>query len=117
VEMKAVCTTMLAALLTATSAFAPAPALGHDWYTGLKTPNGVSCCNQGDCRPVGHRYSPEGGHEVDLEGLWVHVDPQVILPIASPDGQTHACFSRYWWTDPPTKIYVNLRCVILGGES
>jgi hypothetical protein len=51
----------------------PTPA--HDWYTGLKMPNGLSCCNHGDCHPVGHRYTPGSGHEIEIEGLWVRINP------------------------------------------
>ena len=91
----------------------PAPA--HDWYSGLRTPSGVACCNDGDCQRVGHRYSAADGHEIQIDNHWVRVDPKIILPLSSPDGLTHACFSRYWWIDPPSKTFINLRCVILGG--
>src|SRR5689334_16183203 len=91
----------------------PAPA--HDWYSGLQTPGGVSCCNGGDCRPLGQRLPAPNGQRNQNQGQWVHVDPKIILPLASPDGLTHACFSRYWWIDPPSKTFINLRCVILGG--
>ena len=91
------------------------PAAAHDWYSGLQTPSGVSCCNDGDCQRVGHRYSAETGHEIEIEDQWVRVDPGTILPLSSPDGLTHACFSRYRWIDPPSKTFINLRCVILGG--
>jgi hypothetical protein len=87
----------------------------HDWYSDLKGPEGQSCCNQGDCHHVGHRYSPAGGHEIQINDQWVRVDPKIILPQASPDGLTHACFSQYWWIDPPTKVFLTVRCVILGG--
>lgn len=100
---------LLAVLLTAQSAQA------HDWYSGLQSPRGISCCNQGDCQRVGHRYSPQSGHEIQIDGRWVQIDPGSILPFSSPDGMTHACFSRYWWTDPPSQVYLNVRCVILGG--
>jgi hypothetical protein len=95
--------------------FAAGPATAHDWYSGLQTPSGVSCCNDGDCQRVGHRYSPENGHEVEIGDQWVRVDPRTILPLSSPDGLTHACFSQYRWIDPPSKTFINLRCVILGG--
>src|SRR3712207_748217 len=110
-EPNAVYATMLVVLLAAM------PARAHDWYTGLETPDGVSCCNQHDCQPVGHKYTPQGGHEIQIADLWVPVHPKIILPVASPDGRTHACFSRYWWINPPTKIYLEVRCVILGGMS
>jgi hypothetical protein len=99
----------LMVLLTAN----PAPA--HDWYTGLQSPSGIACCNNGDCQRVGHRYSVEDGHEIQIDDQWVRVNPGTILPQSSPDGLTHACFSRYWWIDPPSKTFINLRCVILGG--
>jgi hypothetical protein len=95
--------------------FIASPAAAHDWYSGLQTPSGVSCCNDGDCQRVGHRYSAETGHEIEIDDLWVRVDPGTILPLSSPDGLTHACFSRYRWIDPPSKTFINLRCVILGG--
>jgi hypothetical protein len=61
-ETKAACVTMLA-ILVSTS-----PVLAHAWYQDLKTPNGLSCCNERDCQPVGHRYTTENGHEVEIEG-------------------------------------------------
>ena len=70
------------------------PAVAHDWYNDLTTRSGLSCCNDRDCQPVGHRYTTENGHEVEIEGYWTSVEPNVILPLSSPDGQTHACFER-----------------------
>ena len=64
----------------------PAPA--HDWYSGLQTPSGVACCNDGDCQRVGHRYSAADGHEIQIDDHWVRVDPKIILPLSSPDGLT-----------------------------
>jgi hypothetical protein len=111
-ETKAACVTMLA-ILVSTS-----PVLAHAWYQDLKTPNGLSCCNERDCQPVGHRYTTENGHEVEIEGHWVFVKPSVILPLSSPDGQTHACFERNWSTfGSQTTISFIVRCVILGGEA
>lgn len=92
-------------------------ASAHEWYSGLKSPEGRSCCDQSDCRRVGHRYSPAHGHEIEISGRWVRVDPKIILPQSSPDGFTHACYTQYWWIDPPTRVYLTLRCVILGGMS
>jgi hypothetical protein len=95
------------------------PAVAHDWYKGLTSRNGLSCCNDRDCQRVGHRYTPGNGHEVEIEGQWTSVDPHVILPISSPDGQTHACFERSWSSlfGSQSSIRFILRCVILGGES
>jgi hypothetical protein len=64
---------------------------------------------------VARAYSAEVDHEIKIEDQWVRVDPGTILPLSSPDGPTHACFSRYRWIDPPSKTFINLRRVILGG--
>ena len=44
------------------------PLAAHEWYSGLKNPLGLSCCNDRDCHPVEHRYSPGNGHEVEVQG-------------------------------------------------
>lgn len=95
------------------------PAMAHDWYKGLTTLNGLSCCNDRDCQPVGHRYTIEGGHEVEIEGYWASVKSSVILPLSSPDGQTHACFERSWSSlyGSQSAIPYIVRCVILSGET
>lgn len=64
--------------------FVASPAMAHDWYSGLQTPSGVSCCNDGDCQRVGHRYSAETGHEVEIEDQWVRVDPGLSSPCRRP---------------------------------
>jgi hypothetical protein len=95
------------------------PAVAHDWYKDLTSRNGLSCCNDRDCQRVGHRYTSENGHEVEIEGYWTSVEPNVILPLSSPDGQTHACFERSWSSlyGSHTSIRFIVRCVILGGEA
>jgi len=104
------------ALLSAVLVLGFSPAIqAHDIYLDLVDRSGQKCCNDGDCRRVGHRYSAGTGHEIEIEDQWVRVDPEKILPLSSPDGLTHACFSRYRWIDPPSKTFINLRCVILGG--
>jgi hypothetical protein len=93
-------------------------AAAHNWYEDLKAPNGQLCCNNDDCQSVGHRYTPESGHEVEIRGHWTTVSPNVILPISSPDGQTHACFEWRWSLyGSKTTVSFVLRCVILGGEA
>jgi hypothetical protein len=94
------------------------PAAAHDMYEGLTARNGQPCCNERDCRPVGHRYTAESGHEVEIEGQWVSVAPGIILPTASPDGRNHACYYPVWSTyQSTTTVTYVLRCVILGGQS
>jgi hypothetical protein len=64
---------MAVALTTATAA-------AHDWYSDLRTPSGLSCCSDQDCHRVGYRYTPERGHEIEIEGRWITIDSRIILP-------------------------------------
>ena len=94
----------------------------HAWYRGLKSPEGEGCCNEQDCHPVASRYTgagPEGGGALEILILnrWVKVPKDRILPLSSPDGGVHACYS-----DPaPFMTEINpglvIRCVIVGGLS
>jgi hypothetical protein len=93
------------------------PVTAHDWYSDLADRNGRSCCNDVDCHRVGHRYSPENGHEVEIRDQWITVDPRIILPQSSPDGLAHACYTPTWWSYPAVRVYFTIHCVILGGMS
>ena len=94
----------------------------HTWYRGLKSPEGEGCCNERDCHPVAFRYEaagPQGAWvlEILIRNRWVKVPNDRILPLSSPDGGVHACYS-----DPaPFMTEVNpglvIRCVIVGGLS
>ena len=94
----------------------------HTWYRGLKSPEGEGCCNERDCHPVAFRYEaagPQGAWvlEILIRNRWVKVPQDRILPLSSPDGGVHACYS-----DPaPFMTEVNpglvIRCVIVGGLS
>lgn len=91
-----------------------APANGHDWYWGLKSPGGESCCTERDCQPVDHRYNRETGRlEVGIEGVWVMVDPDKVVQTPPTDGSAHACFERHWMLKKMTPL---IRCIILPGE-
>ena len=58
----------------------------HDWYRGLQTPQGYSCCNAdrpgrpGDCRPVQARPRDDGSWEAFFGGRWQSVPGERILP-------------------------------------
>ena len=94
----------------------------HTWYRGLKSPEGEGCCNERDCHPVAFRYEaagPQGAWvlEILIRNRWVKVPQDRILPLSSPDGGVHACYS-----DPaPFMTEINpglvIRCVIVGGLS
>lgn len=52
----------------------------HSWYERLKTPQGYSCCNNADCRPVRSILLPDGGYQVFIRGRWLPVPPERVLP-------------------------------------
>jgi hypothetical protein len=53
---------ILIAMIVAITA-SPLPADSHEWYTGLRSPSGVLCCNERDCRPVAYRINRDTGRE------------------------------------------------------
>ncbi len=91
----------------------------HQWYQGLRSPEGESCCNDKDCHPVDARYV-RGGEglwhlEIKIRGRWVLVPPGRILPQASPDGGVHACYSDSFMMEVDPGLII--RCVVTGGLS
>jgi len=55
----------------------------HSWYRGLISPEGESCCNEGDCHPVEGRFEHDNGGvilEIRINGRWVKVPKDRILP-------------------------------------
>ncbi len=54
-----------------------------------------------------HRLSPATGREeVEANGRWWPVEPDKVLPFATPDGGAHAC-----WDNPRGRP--RFRCIIL----
>jgi hypothetical protein len=96
------------AVVVATAA-STLPARSHDWYTGLRSPSGVTCCNERDCRPVAYRVNRvTGREEIQANGAWYPVEYDKVLPFSSPDGGYHAC-----WAYPVGRPV--FRCIILPG--
>jgi hypothetical protein len=99
---------ILIAMTVALAAFS-VPARAHEWYTGLRSPDGMSCCNQRDCRPVAYRMNPDTGREeINANGVWYPVEYDKVLPFSSPDGGSHAC----WGEAAGRPVF---RCIILPG--
>lgn len=70
------------------------------WYRSLRDVNGISCCDESDCRPVTYRAGPEG-LEVFIDrasygpaapDAWVPVPPQAVLARENPTGGAVACY-------------------------
>ena len=69
------------------------------WYRSLQTPQGMSCCDMADCRPVRARQVADdaGGHWeifVGEEGqpkIWEAVPPDRVLRHNNEDGRPIAC--------------------------
>jgi hypothetical protein len=92
----------------------------HEFYRGLRSPEGESCCNEKDCRPVEGRYVREGRGftlEILIGTRWIKVPKERILPEPSPDGAVHACYSDPAPFMTETAAGLIIRCVIIGGFS
>jgi hypothetical protein len=99
---------VLVVMIVATLASA-LPASSHEWYTGLRSPSGMLCCNERDCRPVAYRVNHDTGREeIQANGAWYPVEYDKVLPFSSPDGNYHAC-----WGNAVGKP--DFRCIMLPG--
>jgi len=90
----------------------------HEFYRGLKSPEGESCCNERDCHPVEGRFVPQGSAymlEILIGKRWVKVPKDRILRQPSPDGGVHACYSDPAPFMTETAPGLVIRCVIIGG--
>ena len=90
----------------------------HEFYSHLRSPEGESCCNEKDCRPVEGRFVPEGRTftlEILIGTRWIKVPKNRILPQPSPDGAVHACYSDPAPFMTETAAGLIIRCVVIGG--
>lgn len=92
-------------LVLLTLGFLAARAHAHDPYSAWKDRHGYSCCDNRDCRPVRADRDDAGRWRVYVDGRWVPVPADAILPFPSPDGRSHACMT-------PTAL--EPRCVVIG---
>lgn len=91
-------------------------ARGHEWYTDLKTKEGKSCCNNGDCKAVPYRRADDRWEvQIAEDGKWHRVPEDSILDILSPDADAHACYVA-WYSSEQKKMEVLIRCFILPGS-
>jgi len=84
-------------LLTATQTFggsvsAHQSKTGQD-YTNFKQPNGQSCCNGHDCRPVDYMYR-NGQLVMCPDHIPVKVPNDRLIKRSSDDGRAHWCGVR-----------------------
>jgi hypothetical protein len=84
----------------------------HDaFYKKLLRPDTkTSCCNLTDCRPTSGRVSA-GHYEVKVNGAWVSVPQEKIIPTSAPDGGYHVC-APINFSGQPNELY----CVIVAPE-
>ena len=62
-----------------------------DYYAGLRTSTGASCCGGRDCAPAEARVGPHGW-EVKRDGRWVEVPLGIIIQHATnPTGFATLC--------------------------
>ncbi len=92
----------------------PTASGAHDWYSGLTQPGtSISCCDDRDCEKVSYCTTAEGKEGLSMEGFCRPIDWSRVLPMPSPDGEPHACWSRAGTDRANAFIY----CIILGGSA
>lgn len=65
----------------------------HGWYGALRSPTGVPCCSDTDCRKLDACTLPDGKQGVAANGGCWPVPYDKVLPgLSSPDGEMHGCF-------------------------
>jgi len=67
----------------------------HDhFYSKLKQSNGISCCNDQDCRPATYRQI--GGRvEFFIGDRWIVAPQEKVQTMVTPDGGGHWCGIGY----------------------
>lgn len=66
----------------------------HGEYQNWKQPNGLSCCNDQDCRPT-RAYLTDDGWRAWNGQRWLLVPPERVLPTDfAGDGRSHICEAR-----------------------
>jgi len=68
---------------------------GHDkyhahFYSKLKMSNGMSCCNDQDCRPANYRQIG-GRFEFFIGDRWIVAPSDRVQTLITPDGGGHWC--------------------------
>lgn len=69
-----------------------------DYYTGLYTAEGASCCGgpgslSHDCEPTEARLGAQGW-EALYRGHWLAIPPTIVRNVANPTGQPTLCVHR-----------------------
>lgn len=70
-----------------------APAVAHEWYSGLTDQRGLGCCDVRDCAEVADgdwRYV-NGALEIRVGRDWWPVPDTAWVGVEPPDGRPHAC--------------------------
>lgn len=63
----------------------------HADYRQWQDRRGYGCCDDQDCRPTRAYVDEYGRWRAMVDGGWMVVPPDAVLPIPSPDGRSHVC--------------------------
>lgn len=67
----------------------------HEWYGGLLTPEGESCCNDQDCAPTTFCTQENGREGIVILGSCSPIPWDRVIDTTPPDGAPHACVQVY----------------------
>lgn len=86
----------------------------RQWFRGVRSPNGVPCCDIAD----GHRTDYElrdDGYWVPLGGEMRHVPPEAVVRIPNPVGEAIVWYRDYGDPVPDSDRYF-IRCFVPENE-
>lgn len=84
------------------------PANIRTWFKGVRSPNGIPCCDIADGHRTTWRGKNKGGYEVPIEGQWREVPPEAIINNASnPTGEAIVWYVRLG-------VDYHIRCFVPG---
>jgi hypothetical protein len=91
--IRGICRAVLIGLIVAAGGPAPrahVSSTGQD-YSAFRRPDGTSCCNNLDCRPVEYRTTADGRLFMFPDGRQVYIPPHLVIRRPSDDGHAHWC--------------------------
>jgi hypothetical protein len=107
----ALCAAMFIALTAVAGAAPPSDAPNdpdlHAWFQSLKSPSGMSCCSEADCRYVVDRIGSTG-YQAFFDNKWIDIPNEIVVRRDNPTGQAVLC---------ATQDHSYLYCFVPGFES
>src|ERR1700722_3898617 len=89
----------------------------RSWFKGVKSSNGVPCCDMADGHRTTWRGTASGGYEVTIEGEWAGVPPEsIVYNAGNPTGEAIVWYVKMQddRTIPHISQKWHIRCFVPG---